>query len=89
VISRNSCGDDGRCTVIETHSTTSHCSALAAPQDRVGAGAACSGNSQCPDGYYCHQGAGCSALCRSVADCPVGQRCSIAVGAAYGGCMPP
>ena len=88
VISRDSCGDNGRCTVLETHSTTSVCSALVPPQERVGVGAACAANNQCPDGYSCHRSAGCSALCRSIADCAVGQGCSIAPGAVFGGCIP-
>jgi cysteine-rich repeat protein len=89
VLARSSCGNDGRCTVLLTHSTTSHCTDLAPVNERVNAGEQCTHNNQCADGYYCNTQHGCRRLCATNTDCDGTDRCSRAQDAAFGGCEPP
>jgi cysteine-rich repeat protein len=89
VLQRDSCGNDGRCAILRTGSTTSHCEPRAAVNERVNAGQACSETNQCPDGYYCNSDQGCRRVCASNADCDLQNSCQRPVGAAYGGCIAP
>jgi len=89
VLARDSCGDNGRCLILRTESTTSHCEQRAAVNDRVNAGQACSEFNQCPDGYYCNRDEGCNRVCTSNTDCDGQNTCQRADGAAFGGCVAP
>ena len=86
VVARSSCGANGRCATLLTTQRTSHCTALAAVNDRVGAGEACTGNSECPDGYFCGAGQVCTRTCANDNDCDGNDRCNLAQGSVVGIC---
>ena len=88
ITARSSCGANGRCATLLTSQRTSHCTPLAAVNERVGAGEACTGNSQCPDGYFCGAGQRCIRVCANDGDCDGNDRCAIEGTAPAGICGP-
>ena len=47
----------------DRHNSSRRLTPLAPVNERVGAGEACTGNSQCPDGYFCGEGQRCNRVC--------------------------
>jgi len=89
ITARSSCGANGRCATLLTTQRTSHCTPLVAVNERVGAGEACTGNNQCPDGYYCGEGSRCIRVCANDGHCDGNDRCSIEGNAPVGVCAAP